>query len=196
MDPFLFVNLSKRYSTPLKVQKWLRKFHYNREKNGETLRSAKQVFLRKEAHCLEASLIAAAILEHQGYPPLLLCLDSLDNLNHTVFIFKTKTGWGAVGRSREPGLHGRAPRFRTVKALAQSYSDPFVDKTGRLLGYHVVNLNDIPSDWRFSDRNVWKVDQVIVKTRYLKLKSSKARFLRLRKKYWSEGPIPNGKFWW
>lgn len=196
MGSSLFKKLSARYGTPKEVQDWLRTFRYNREEKGETLRSAKRVFELKKAHCLEACLLAAAILEEKGYPPLLLCMDSLDNLNHAVFIFKTKTGWGAIGRSREPGLHGREPRFRTIKALVRSYVDTFIDKTGRLTGYHVVNLNEIASDWRFSSRNVWKVDRVIVTTRYQKIKTSRARFLKLKKRYLESGPIQSGKYWW
>ena len=52
--------------------------------------------------------------------------------------------WGSVARSRDPGLHGRKPVFATPRALALSYVDPYVDYTGRVTGYAVVDLRD---DW-------------------------------------------------
>ena len=39
-----------------------------------------------------------------------------------------------------PGLHGRRPVFATPRALALSYFDPYVDFTGRVTGYAVVDL--------------------------------------------------------
>jgi len=194
-SPLIFKKLSQKYSTPEKVQSFLRTLKYNRETVAETIRSAYVTYKKREAHCLEACLLAAAILEHQGFPPLLLCLDSSDNLNHAVFIYKTKTGWGAIGRSREPGLHGREPRFRSIRSLALSYADFFVDKTGSLIGYHVISLDDIGTNWRFSPRNVWKVDQMIVTKKYIKISPNPKRVKLLRKKYLKNGPISAGKYW-
>jgi hypothetical protein len=191
-----FIALSKKYPSPRQVQKFLRTINYNRELKKETVRSALSAYQKQEAHCLEACFIAAAILEQQGYPPLLLCLDSSDNLNHAVFIFETKTGWGSIGRSREPGLHGRAPIYKSIKDLAMSYAAPFVDKTGSLIGYHVISLDDAGADWRFSKRNVWKVDRYIVAKKYKKIKPNAATVKLLRKDYFKKGPIPHVKNWW
>src|SRR5256885_8545461 len=44
-------------------------------------------------------------------------------------------------RSRDPGLHGRKPVFSTPRALALSYADAYVDFTGRVTGYAVVNVD-------------------------------------------------------
>ena len=192
----VFKRLSARYPSPKKVQEYLRTFKYNKEKEGGTIRSALSTLQKKEAHCLEACLIAAAILEHQGFEPILLCMDSSDNLNHAVFAFKGKSGWGSIGRSREPGLHGRAPKFRTLKALAMSYAEPFVDKTGSLTGYHTVSLDEMNTDWRFSKRNVWKVDRIIVAKKYVKIKPKAKTVEKLKARYAKQGPIPRGKNWW
>jgi hypothetical protein len=125
-----------------------------------------------------------------------LCLDSSDNLNHAVFVFQKGNKWGAVGRSREPGLHGREPRYRSIRELALSYDEPFVDKTGSLIGYHLISLDDTGADWRHSKRNVWKADRYIVTKKYLKLKPSEAKVRKLRKIYLEKGSIPIKKFWW
>jgi hypothetical protein len=75
------------------------------------LRSFRGVVRTGTAHCLEAALSAAVILEQQRYPPLVLSFESIDLLDHVIFVYRTKTGWGSVARSRDPGLHGRRPLF-------------------------------------------------------------------------------------
>ena len=192
-----FKDLARRYSTPKKVQALLKSLPYNSEKKIETVRSATETLHKKSAHCLEASLLSAAILEQQGYPPLILSLDSEDNLCHAVFVFKTKTGWGAVAKSREIGLHGREPRFKSIRDLVWSYYDPFVDKTGKITGYALLNLDDSQTNWRFSKRNLWKLEKFVVNAKHTKLKSSKKRYLTIFKKYHETGGTPkSGLHWW
>ena len=195
-----FRELSRRLRTPEGVQRFLReRFSYNFEESGETLRSAAGTLRARRAHCLEASLVAAAVLEHRGYPPLVLSLESADDLDHVVFVFLEKTGWGAIGRSREPGLHGRQPVFRSIRDLALSYFDPFVDRTGALIGYGMAALDDSGSDWRFSPRNVWRVERFLIEVRHQRLKKTpryQERCRRLHELYLERGPIQSGQHWW
>ncbi|HYX42564.1 MAG TPA: hypothetical protein VE821_12740, partial [Pyrinomonadaceae bacterium] len=58
------------HRTPARVQRFLSLMPYNWERCGATLRSFREVLRRGEAHCLEAALVAAVILEQHGYPPL------------------------------------------------------------------------------------------------------------------------------
>ena len=95
---------------------------------------------RRTAHCLEAALTAACILEQHGYPPLLLIFHSADNLDHILYVYRARDGWGSVARSRDPGLHGREPVFRSLRALAMSYYDEYIDFTGRLTAYATFDL--------------------------------------------------------
>jgi hypothetical protein len=193
----VFKILSRQYPNPKKVQGFLKTLTYNKEVECESVQSATTTLKTKTAHCLEATILTAAILEQKGYPPLLLSLDSVDHLCHAIFVFKTKTGWGAVAKSREPGLHGREPRFRSIRDLVWSYFDSFVDKTGRITGYALLNLNDSNTDWRFSDKNLWKLEQFVVNAKHTKLKSSKARYLKAFHQYNKTGGTPrSGKFWW
>ena len=96
-----------------------------------TLRSFRGVVRHRTSHCLEAALAAAVILEQHGYPPLVLSFESIDELDHVIFVYRQNRRWGSVARSRDPGLHGRKPVFATPRALALSYVDPYVDYTGR-----------------------------------------------------------------
>ncbi|WP_217551272.1 hypothetical protein, partial [Pantoea sp. GbtcB22] len=79
------------------------------ERDGGTMRSFREVVKRNEAHCLEAAVAAAVILELHGYPPLLFDLESRDLLDHVIFVFQKAGRWGSIARSRDIGLHGRKP---------------------------------------------------------------------------------------
>lgn len=174
-----------RLDTPSKVQRWLNALRYNTENNGETQRSFRPVARSGTAHCMEAALFAAVVLEQHGYPPLVMSLESQDWLDHVIFVYRENTGWGSVARSRDPGLHGRKPRFRSLRALARSYYDPYVDYTGRVKGFGVVNLADaLPDyDWRLTTRNVWKVEQMLIDLPHRKIKTSIRRYRVLLRKY-------------
>jgi hypothetical protein len=174
----------QKHRTPEQVQQFLDSLPYNWEKPKETLRSFRGVIATGTAHCLEAAITAAAILERRGYPPLLLSLESADKLDHVLYLFKHNGRWGTIARSREAGLHGRKPVFRTVRDLVLSYVDPYVDFTGRLTGYGVGNLHDLGDyDWRFSPRNVWKVEKYLLKMPHKKYHMSKRRYEQVLRRY-------------
>jgi hypothetical protein len=129
---------------------------------------------------MEAALFAAVILEQHGYPPLLLSLESQDQLDHVVYIFQKDGLWGSVARSRDTGLHGRRPVFRRLRDLAWSYFDPYVDLTARITGYASTDLNVLGNyDWRFSRRNLWKVENHLREIPHAPLRSSEKRYQRL-----------------
>lgn len=188
--------LSKKLKTPQQVQRYLRKLPYNREKKGETLASAETALKRGRLHCFEAAFAAAAILEHHGYPPLVMSLESKDNLDHVIYVFQEKGLWGSVALSRDDGLHGRPAQYRSARDLAWSYYDPYVDKSGKITGYQVAHLDDTKTDWRGSRRNVWKAEKYLIKLKHIRIKSSLARYKKLLKNYLENGPIPRRKGWW
>lgn len=178
--------LIARLKTPLAVQRYLNRLPYNQEPHGRaTLRSFSGVVRHGCAHCLEAALFAAVVLEQHGYPPLVLSFESIDQLDHVIFVYRQAGGWGSVARSRDPGLHGRRPVFATPRALALSYFDPYIDFTGRLKGYAVVDvaaeMRDY--DWRFAATNVWKVERMLLAYPHRPIASSDARVKRLRRRY-------------
>jgi len=177
--------LIRTLRTPASTQAWLNALRYNTEKDGPSQRSFRAVVRKGSAHCLEAALFAAVVLEQHGYPPLVMSLESQDNLDHVVFVYRHRGRWGSVARSRDPGLHGRKPVFSTLRGLACSYRDPYVDYSGRLLGYGVADLSIAMGnyDWRWADGNVWKVEQVLIDWPHVKLPSSTARYRRLKRWY-------------
>jgi hypothetical protein len=176
--------LVERLRTPGDVQRWLNALPYNTETGGETLRSFRGVVRHGTAHCLEAALSAAVILEQHRYPPLVLSFESIDLLDHVIFVYRTASGWGSVARSRDPGLHGRKPLYATPRALAQSYFESYVDYTGGIKAYTVVDLRVMePYDWRLSTKNVWKVEQMLLDVPHRPLVHNPDRMERLRQRY-------------
>src|SRR6266540_412986 len=172
--------LIQRLETPAKVQRWLTSLPYNWERNGGTMRSFREVVKRNEAHCLEAAVAAAVILEQHAYPPLLLDIESIDLLDHVIFVFQEDGLWGSIGRSRDIGLHGRKPLFRSLRDLTWSYFEPYVDLTGRIKGYGVTNLYELGDyDWRFSSRNMARIENHLRELPHRRLHSSNKRYEQL-----------------
>ena len=170
--------------TPAGVQRWLNALPYNQELRGETLRSFRGVVRHGTAHCLEAALAAAVILEQHGYPPLVLSFESIDLLDHVIFVHRGPHGWGSVARSRDPGLHGRQPVFATPRALALSYFEGYIDFTGGIKAYAVVDLRVLGRyDWRLAKTNVWKVEQMLLDWPHRRIATSAMRAERLRRRY-------------
>lgn len=172
-------------NTPRKVQLWLNALPYNHERRGETLRTFRGVLRTGHAHCLEAALAAAVILEQHGYPPLVMSIESKDWLDHVVLLYEHRGRWGSIGRSRDPGLHGRKPVFRSHRDVALSYVEGYVDYTGRVQGYGVAHLDEaLPDyDWRFSLKSVWKVEQLLIKWPHRKIRTSDTKYRRLKARY-------------
>lgn len=174
--------LIQRLGKPAQVQRFFSSLPYNWETAGGTLRSFREVLRKNEAHCLEAAVGAAVILEQHGYPPLLLDLESVDLLDHVIFVFQEQGKWGSIGRSRDTGLHGRKPEFRSLRDLVWSYFDAYIDFSGRIKGYGLADLRDLGNyDWRFSPRNMHKIEDHLREMPHKPLRSADSRY-----RYWAE----------
>ena len=196
--------LISRLRTPEAVQRYLNRLPYNMEPRGDTLRSFRQVVRHKTAHCLEAALFAACVLEQHGYLPLVLTFESVDYLDHVLFLYRRDGRWGTVARSRDPGLHGRKPVFKTLRALTMSYFDAYVDPTGCIEGFGSYDLRKLGDyDWRFARRNMWVVERTLVGVPHTEVKFSqkyvdrvRARYLAYRDKYGKKPLFYSGRTAW
>ncbi len=176
--------LIQSLNTPARVQRFFSSMPYNWEKKGGTMRSFREVMKRNQAHCLEAAVGAAVILEQHGYPPLLLDIESVDLLDHVIFVFQQDGLWGSIGRSRDIGLHGRKPLFRSLRDLTWSYFEPYVDFSGRIKGYGLTSLYDLGNyDWRFNRRNMSKIEEHLRQLPHQRLRSSDKRYEKLLARY-------------
>jgi hypothetical protein len=168
-------------STPPAVQRWLRSIPYSWE---PTIRTFRGVIRVRRANCLEAVLAAATVLEARGHPPLVLDLESQDGLDHVLYLFRARGGWGSIGKSRDPGLHGRKPVFRRVRDLVYSYVDPYVDGSGRIVGYAVFDLDALTrADWRLARTGVPSVERALVERPHVRLRTSDRRYERALARY-------------
>ena len=172
--------------TPKQVQEFLRSLPYNWEKQGETLRTFRGVTKHGSAHCLEGAIAAATILEQHSYPPLFLDFESQDKIDHVLFLFRHHGRFGTVARSRDAGLHGRKPVFRTLHQLVRSYVDPYIDGSGRITGYGVFDLRTLRNcDWRLSEKNVWAVERALIKFPHKKLRTSDRRYHAMLRRFYA-----------
>jgi hypothetical protein len=195
----------RRHRTPYQVQQFLNALPYNHERRRETLRTFRGVVRHGAAHCLEAALSAAVILEQHGYPAMLLDLASQDGLDHVLFLYRKNGKWGTVARSRDPGLHGRRPVFDRLRDLVDSYVDPYVDLSGRIIGFGVCDLTDLGSyDWRLSERNVWRVERFLIDMPHRPFRVPNQRYrywyeryVAYKKRYPDRKPLyyPNRRTW-
>lgn len=194
--------LIRRLKTPVQVQPWLYSLSYNK---SETMRTLRGVVKMHTAHCLEAVLSAATILEHHGYPPLVLDLDSADLLGHTLFLYRKRRKYGTIGWSRDIGLNGRKPVYKTIRSLVQSYAAPYIDHKARITSYGVLDLRTLKRNyWRTSASNVWYVEDALRKIPHRKLRLSKRyvtrwrkKYIAFKKKYPKKQPMiyPNKEYW-
>ncbi len=76
--------------------------------------------------------------------------------------------------------------FRTVRDLVMSYVDPYVNETGRIVGYGVGRLDAlVRADWRLGKHNVWEVERTLSSMPHRRLRTSDRRYARMRQKYLS-----------
>ncbi len=208
--------LIHRLRTPQQVQRWLLKLQYNKK---DTMHTIHGVMQRRQAHCLKAALTATAILEHHGpaphrrssattgagYPPLILDLDSTDDLGHTLFLYRQAGRYGTIGFSRDVGLNGRRPVYKTIRALVQSYAAPYIDAQARITSYGVLDLRSLRNEpWRHSARQTWFVEKKLIHMPHRQFKSSplflrtwRRRYLEFRKQHPGKQPTfyPHQQHW-
>lgn len=183
-----FTRAERRYlqalGTPLQVQQALRAIPYNGGPGGRTQRTFRGVVRHRTAHCLEAVFFAATILERRGHPPLILDLESQDGLDHVLHLYQRHGRWGAIARSRDYGLHGRRAVFPTVEALVESYLDPYVDGSGRIVAWGTAHLDDLARcDWRLADHNVWAIERALIAMPHRRIRMPSRRYAEMLRRY-------------
>ena len=173
------------HRTPARVQAWLLSLPYNWEGDRPTFRTFRGVVRHATANCIEAALAATTIMEQHGYQPLVLDLESRDHLDHVLFLYRGRDRrWGAIAKSRDYGLHGRKPRFRTVRDLVRSYMERYVDGTGRIIGYGVFDLDRLTrADWRLSEGNVPSLERALIAAPHKPIAMSDSPYERALRRY-------------
>lgn len=110
---------------------------FNINTKGETF---KYNHTRRKGICIDYATAAAALLSDDGYLPLLLNMRSED-MQHTVFLYRTDEGFGALGDIPEKPMH------KTIEDLVKAISPTYKY-------YSVTNLDDNFNDREWIDGDV------------------------------------------
>jgi hypothetical protein len=164
----------KALKTAEHIQRFLdREIAYNKEPDGDTVRSPRRVLRDRVAHCMEGALLAAAALRVQGYPPLLLDLESVRDDDHVLAIFKQRGCWGAIAKSNYSGLRFREPVYRSLRELAMSYFEHYfnLEREKTLRKYsRPVNLARFDRiGWMTAEEDLWVISEHLAKIPHVSL---------------------------
>ena len=120
------------------------------------------------AHCLEGAVFAASALRVLGFPPLLLDLEAVQDTDHVIAVFRLRGHWGAIAKSNFSGLRYREPVHRTLRELAMSYFEGYVNLRGdrTLRAYsrpvNLARFDRAHPGWMTADEEVWFIPQHLV----------------------------------
>ena len=162
------LSILKKLNTPKKVQDFLDTLKVNFEPDGDTCRSPRVVLRTKNAHCIEAAMLASATLRIHGNRPLILDLtSSYGDEDHVIAVFKNQGSWGAISKSNHAVLRYREPVYKTIRELVMSYFHEYTDNKGKktLRSYSMpVDLSRFDKlGWTTSEDNVWYIPEHLLK---------------------------------
>ena len=155
----------RAFRTPAGVQRALEAMPYH---IGSTAWSPRRVLGEGTAHCLEGAIFAAAALRVLGFPPLLLDLEAVQDTDHVIAVFRVRGHWGAIAKSNFSGLRYREPVYRSLRELAMSYFEGYVNLRGdrTLRAYsrpvNLARFDRTHPGWMTSDGALWFIPQHLV----------------------------------
>jgi hypothetical protein len=151
--------------TPHGVQRALDAMPYHL---ASTAWSPRRVLHEGTAHCLEGAVFAAAALRVLGFPPLLLDLEAVQDTDHVLAVYRVRGHWGAIAKSNFAGLRYREPVHRSLRELAMSYFEGYINLRGdRTLRAYSRPVNLARFDrrhpgWMTSDGDLWWIAEHLV----------------------------------
>lgn len=151
---------------------------------GETNMSPKKVLEKREAHCFEGALLAAAILRFHGHKPLLVDLKTTSgDDDHVLAVFRQNGHWGAITKTNHVVLRYRDPVFKTIRELVMSFFNEYFLKNGQktLRSYsRPINLSKFDKfNWMTSEKDLQFIAEAIDKVSHIPILNKKMiSFLR------------------
>ncbi len=135
---------------------------------ASTAWSPRRVLREGTAHCLEGAIFAAAALRVLGFPPLLIDLEAVQDTDHVLAVFRVGGHWGAIGKSNFSGLRFRPPVHRTLRELAMSYFESYInlrgDRTLRAFSrpVHLGRFDRTHPGWTVTEGDLWFIPEHLV----------------------------------
>src|SRR5215831_21235315 len=158
--------------SPVGVQRALDAMPYHL---ASTAWSPRRVLRERTAHCLEGAIFAAAALRVLGYPPLLLDLEAVQDTDHVLAVYRERGHWGAIGKSNFSGLRFRAPVYRSLRELALSYFEDYVNLRGErtLRAYsrpvNLARFDRARRGWETSEGDLWWIAEHLAEVPHTRL---------------------------
>lgn len=160
--------------TPARIQHFLNELPYH---NADTAWSPRRVLREGTAHCLEGALLAAAALRVNGFLPLIMDLEAVQDTDHVLAVYQVDGCWGTIAKSNFSGLRFREPVYQNLRELAMSYFDDYFNYRGErtLRGYaKPINLSRFDHlDWMTTEKPTWFVPQLLLEVPHIPLISEK-----------------------
>lgn len=131
--------------------------------------SAVKTMEKGKGACLEASLVAAYLMEDLGHEPRLFQMDAYESRlrwnqpnnwkNHVVFLYDTDKGFQTLGRSRYPKLTSMEEPVDTIDEVVEHYRRGFSHHRFTAFRWSVFSLDELQIPWRDSVKPL-EVDKV------------------------------------
>jgi hypothetical protein len=122
--------------TAVAIQEYLDSMPYIAEERD---RSAINVMMDGQCHCLDGGFLAALALWRIGFKPLLIDLvpnPGMDD-DHVLALYQIDGRWGAIAKSNYVNLGFREPIYKNLRELVMTYFEHYVsvNKEKSLRGY-------------------------------------------------------------
>ena len=158
----------ERLSPPWRIQRFLDACSY--DVKGAGCRSPRRVLRERRVQCMDGALFAAAALRVQGYPPLIVDLEGIQDDDHVLAVFRRRGLWGAVARSNYSGLRFREPVHATLRGLALSYFEWYHnlrrEKTLRRFSRPVNLARFDRRNWMTAEDDLWDIPEYLVDVKH------------------------------
>ena len=158
----------KRLSPPWRIQRFLDSCSF--DVKGAGCRSPRRVLQERRVQCMDGALFAAAALRVQGYPPLIVDLEGIQDDDHVLAVYRRRGLWGAVARSNYSGLRLREPVHATLRGLALSYFEWYHnlrhEKTLRRFSRPVNLARFDRRNWMTAEDDLWDIPEYLVDVKH------------------------------
>lgn len=160
--------------TPARIQHFINTLPYHK---ADTAWSPRRVLREGTAHCLEGALLAAAALRVNGFPPLIMDLEAVQDTDHVLAVYQVDGCWGTIAKSNFSGLRFREPVYKNLRELAMSYFDDYFNYRGErtLRGYSKpITLSRFDRlEWMTTEKPTWFVPQLLLEIPHIPLITEK-----------------------
>jgi hypothetical protein len=122
-------------------------------------------------------VFAAAALRVLGFPPPLLDLEAVQDIDHVLAVYRVRGHWGAIARSNFAGLRYREPVYRSVRELVMSYFEDYInlrgDRTLRACSgpVNLARFDRARPGWMTTAGDLWWIAEHLVGVRHTRLLS-------------------------